>query len=81
MALIVNNPISLYEIDSWIFAGGSTGFLEVEAVSEGNDTNAAVACFSKLSEKQIASVEAIAMDMSWADGKAAKQVIALAESK
>ncbi|MCE3017702.1 MAG: transposase [Pirellula sp.] len=81
MALIVNNPISLYEIDSWIFAGGSTGFLEVEAVSEGNDTNAAVACFSKLSEKQIASVEAIAMDMSSAYVKAAKQVIPLAESK
>jgi transposase len=53
----------------------------VEAISEGNDTNAAVACFSQLTEGQIASVEAIAMDMSSAYVKAAKQVIPLAESK
>ena len=51
----------------------------VEAIAEGNDTAAAVACFSQLSEKQIASVEAVAMDMSAAYLKAAKQVIPLAE--
>jgi transposase len=53
----------------------------VEAVTSGNDTESAVACFSELSEKQINSVEAIAMDMSSAYVKAAKQVIPLAEEK
>lgn len=36
----------------------------VEAISDGHDTEAAMACFSQLSESQIQSVEAIAMDMS-----------------
>jgi transposase len=36
----------------------------VEAIHESHDTDAALACFPKLSEKQINSVEAIAMDMS-----------------
>ena len=36
----------------------------VEAISEVNETNAAVAYFPQLTESQIASVEAIAMDMS-----------------
>lgn len=53
----------------------------VEAISEGNDTEAAKACFSQLTEEQVASVEAIAMDMSAAYVKAAKETIPLAESK
>ena len=53
----------------------------VEAISDGNDTESGVACFSQLSEAQIQSVEAIAMDMSAAYVKAAKHVIPLAETK
>lgn len=53
----------------------------VEAISDGNDAQAGVECFSSLSQKQIDSVEAIAMDMSPAYVKAAKQCIPLAESK
>ena len=39
----------------------------VEAISDGNDTEAGNACFSQLSEEQLDSVEAIAMDMSEVD--------------
>ena len=53
----------------------------VEAIIDGRDTEAAIACFSQLSEKQIQSVEAIAMDMSPAYVKATKQCIPLAEEK
>ncbi|WP_436717197.1 ISL3 family transposase [Roseiconus lacunae] len=53
----------------------------VEAVSEGNDAEAAKACFSELSEDQIKGVEAIAMDMSAAFVKATKETIPLAENK
>ena len=53
----------------------------VEAISDGRDTEAGVACFSQLSTEQTASVEAVAMDMSSAYVKAAKQVIPLAEEK
>jgi transposase len=53
----------------------------VEAISDGHDTEAAIACFSQLSNQQIQSVEAIAMDMSSAYVKAAKQCIPLAEEK
>lgn len=53
----------------------------VEAISEGNDTEAGNACFSSLSATQIASVEAIAMDMSAAYVKSAKATIPLAEEK
>jgi transposase len=53
----------------------------VEAISDGNDTNSGIACLSQLSDKQIQSIEAIAMDMSAAYVKAAKQVIPLAENK
>jgi len=35
----------------------------VEAISDGNDTESGNACFSQLSEDQINSVKAIAMDM------------------
>lgn len=53
----------------------------VEAISEGNDADAANACFSVLSEEQLESVEAVAMDMSAAYVKAAKEAIPLAEEK
>lgn len=53
----------------------------VEAISDGNDTAAGIAALSQLSEAQIDSVEAIAMDMSPAYVKAAKQVLPLAEEK
>ena len=53
----------------------------VEAISEGNNTGSGNACFSQLSEEQIDAVEAIAMDMSAAYVRAAKQSIPLAEEK
>lgn len=53
----------------------------VEAISDGRDTDSGIACFSQLSTQQIESVEAVAMDMSAAYVKAAKQVIPLAENK
>lgn len=53
----------------------------VEAISEGNDTAAGNACFSQLNDDQRSAVEAIAMDMSAAYVKAAKQSIPLAEEK
>jgi transposase len=53
----------------------------VEAIADGNDTASGVACFSQLSPRQIAAVEAVAMDMSAAYVKAAKQVIPGAEEK
>jgi len=53
----------------------------VEAISDGNDTASGNACFSQLSAGQIASVEAIAMDMSASYVKSAKQCLPLAEEK
>jgi len=53
----------------------------IEAISDGHDTESGIACFSQLSPEQIASVEAVAMDMSPAYVKAAKQTIPLAEEK
>ena len=53
----------------------------VEAVSEGNDAEAAKACYSELTKNQVAAVEAIAMDMSGAYVKATKETIPLAEEK
>jgi transposase len=53
----------------------------VEAIADGHDTDSAIACFSQLSREQIASIEAIAMDMSPAYVKAAKQTLPLAEQK
>lgn len=50
-----------------------------EAISEGNDTKAAKDCFPRLSEQQIESVEAIAMDMSAAYFRAAEETLPLAE--
>ena len=53
----------------------------VEAISDGNDTEAGNACFPQLSQAQLDGVEAIAMDMSAAYVKAAKGNIPLAETK
>lgn len=53
----------------------------VEAISNGNDTASGNACFSQLSEQQIRSVQAIAMDMSASYVNSAKQCIPLAEEK
>jgi transposase len=53
----------------------------VEAISDGHDTQSGIDCLSQLSDEQVQSVEAIAMDMSAAYVKAAKQVIPLAEQK
>lgn len=53
----------------------------VEAISEGCDASAADACFSELSEAQIDSIEAIAMDMSAAFVKSTKANVPLAEEK
>ena len=53
----------------------------VEAISDGNDTESGMHCFSQLSPTQLDSVEAIAMDMSAAYVKAAKANIPLAEKK
>ncbi|QDV61088.1 ISL3 family transposase [Crateriforma conspicua] len=53
----------------------------VEAISDGNDTESGNACFSQLSQEQRDSVEAIAMDMSAAFVRSAKQNIPMAEHK
>lgn len=53
----------------------------VEAIAEGNDVPSARACFSQLAPQQIASVEAIAMDMSSAYVRATKESLPLAEEK
>lgn len=53
----------------------------VEAISDGHDTESGNACFSQLSPGQRHSVEAIAMDMSAAYVRSAKQSIPLAETK
>ncbi|MEW4454587.1 ISL3 family transposase [Bremerella sp. JC817] len=53
----------------------------VEAIADGHDTESGIACLSQLSDEQIASVEAIAMDMCQAYVHAAQQTIPLAEAK
>jgi transposase len=53
----------------------------VEAIEEGHDTEAAKSCFSRLSQEQLKSVEVVAMDMSQAFVRAAKEMIPFAESK
>jgi transposase len=53
----------------------------VEAIADGNDTESGNACFSQLSESQIGSIEAIAMDMSASFVKSAKTCVPLAETK
>lgn len=47
----------------------------VEAISDGNDADAGIACLSQLSEDQLDAVEAISMDMSAAYVKAAMETI------
>ena len=53
----------------------------VEAISDGNDVESGNACFSQLAQAQLDSVEAIAMDMSAAFVKSAKQNLVMAETK
>ncbi len=53
----------------------------VEAIAEGHDTEAANACFAGLLPGQTETVEAIAMDMSSAFIKSAKENIPRAENK
>jgi transposase len=53
----------------------------VEAIADGNDTESENACFSQLTTDQVNSVKAIAMDMSEAFIKVAKESIPLAEEK
>ena len=53
----------------------------VEAISDGNNTEAADACYDQLSDAQKQSVEAVAMDMSAAYVKSTKANIPLAEQK
>lgn len=53
----------------------------VEAISEGRDTRAANDCFSQLSQAQIESVEAVAMDMSSAFVRSAHENLPMAETK
>ena len=53
----------------------------VEAISDGNDDAAADACFSQLSAEQIAAVQAIAMDMSAAYVKSARDNLPEADGK
>lgn len=53
----------------------------VEAISEGKDKAAANACFSQLSQGQVESIEAVAVDMSAALVKSIKANIPQAEEK
>ncbi len=53
----------------------------VEAISDGNDTDSADACYEQLSDAQKQSVKAVAMDMSAAYVKSTKANIPLAETK
>jgi len=83
------SPLPRIGIDEKAFAKGQSYLTirydldgsTVEAISDGNDTDSGIACFSQLSPEQIQSIEAVAMDMSGAYVKAAKQVIPLAETK
>lgn len=84
-----NSPLPRIGIDEKAFLKGQSYVSmiydldnsTVEAISDGNDTDAAIACFSQLSKEQIDSVEAVAMDMSASYVKATKLVIPLAEGK
>ncbi|QDU88390.1 Transposase [Pirellulimonas nuda] len=85
----VDGPLPRIGIDEKAFSKGQRYLTllydldhsTVEAISDSNDTEAGIDCFSQLSEGQIASVEAVAMDMSAAYVKAAKAVIPLADQK
>jgi transposase len=82
-------PLPRIGIDEKAFAKGQSYLTllydldnsTVEAISDGNDTESGIACFSQLTPEQLQSVQAVAMDMSAAYVKAAKQVIPLAEHK
>src|SRR5882757_4263008 len=82
-------PIPRLGIDEKAFAKGQSYLTllvdldrsTVEAISEGNDVAGATACFSQLSEAQIGTGEAIAMEMSAAYVRASLETIPLAETK
>ena len=84
-----NDPMPRIGIDEKAFRKGQNYITlvydldrsTVEAISDGNDTEAGNAAFSQLSEAQREGVEAIAMDMSAAYVKSAKESIPLAEEK
>jgi transposase len=69
-------PIRHVGIDEKAFAKGHSYLTllvnvdrsTVEAIAEGNDVAGAQSCFAQLSEAQIGSIEAIAMDMSGGAG-------------
>ncbi len=85
----VATPIPQIGIDEKAFAQGHSYITllvdidnsTVEAIADGNDIESAKACFSKLTESQLNTVEAVAMDMSAAYLAAANAVIPLAENK
>jgi transposase len=68
------SPLPRIGIDEKAFAKGQSYFSKiydldnstVESISDGHDTEAAIACFSQPSDQQIQSLEAITMDMSLA---------------
>lgn len=82
-------PLPRISIDEKAFAKGQNYITllydldnsTVESISDGHDTESGVDCLSQLSVEQVDSVEAIAMDMSAAYFKAAKQIIPQAENK
>ena len=53
----------------------------VEAIADGRDAAAGNACFAQLSDQQIAAVEAVAMDMSQAYVKSARESLPDADGK
>ncbi len=53
----------------------------VEAIQEGHDIKAAKACFFQLNEKQLQSIQAVAMNISPAFVRPSKETIQFAEHK
>jgi transposase len=84
-----NDPLPRFGIDEKAFRKGQIHITliynldqsTVKAISDGNYTEVANAAFSQLSQEQLGSVQAIAMDMSAANVKSAKANIPLAEEK
>ena len=85
----VNDPMPRIGIDEKVFRKGHNYITliydldrsTVEAISDGNDIHAGNTAFSQLPQEQLSRVEAIAMDMSAAYARSAKENIPLAEEK
>jgi transposase len=85
----LNTPMARIGIDEIAFRKGHNYITLIydlerrsaEAISDGNDIHDGNTPFSQLSEDQLASAHAIAMDMSAAYVKSAKENIPLAEEK